>query len=100
MPEETKRQGPEGHGEGTLLGLRTHRSWSTGQERPLSPTWARPPYLGAVLDVVAFVKAQVAQVVGWGPLARLAALRREGQVGEVLGEGAEAICDVVEGAVR
>lgn len=41
--------------------------------------------LGAVLDVVAFVKAQVAQVVGWGPLARLAALRREGQVGEEIG---------------
>lgn len=63
------------------------------------PTEAGRPYLGAVLDVVSFVEAQVTQVVGWGPLAGLAGLRGEGQVREVLGEGAEAIGDVVEGAI-
>lgn len=36
--------------------------------------------LGAVLDVVSFVEAQVAQVVGRGPLAGFAGLRGEGQV--------------------
>lgn len=55
--------------------------------------------LGAVLDVVSFVETQVAQVVGRGPLAGLPGLRGQGQVGEVLGEGAEAVGDVVEGAV-
>ena len=48
---------------------------------------------------MSFVEAQVAQVVGWGPLAGLAGLRGEGQVREVLCEGAEAVGDVVEGAI-
>lgn len=65
----------------------------------MSPAWARLPYLGAVLDVVSFVEAQVAQVVGRGPLAGLSGLGGEGQVREVLGEGAEAVGDVVEGAI-
>ena len=77
----------------------THGGWSTGQPGPRAPTGAGLPYLGAVLDVVSFVEAQVAQVVGWGPLAGLAGLRGEGQVREMLGEGAEAVGDVIEGAV-
>ena len=76
-----------------------HGGWSTGQPGPRAAARARLPYLGAVLDVVSFVEAQVAQVVGWGPLAGLAGLGGEGQVGEMLGEGAEAVRDVVEGAV-
>lgn len=48
---------------------------------------------------MSFVEAQVTQVVGWGPLAGLPGLGGEGQVREVLREGAEAIGDVVEGAV-
>lgn len=94
-------RGPWGHllMEGVLGGegcsnCPTHRS-----REPTSPAWVRLPYLGAVLDVVSFVEAQVAQVVGRGPLAGLPGLRGEGQVREVLGEGAEAISDVVEGAV-
>lgn len=72
--------------------------WGGGRHTP-STQRRRLPYLGTVLDVVSFVEAQVAQVVGGGPLAGLAGLRGEGQVREVLGEGAEAIGDVVEGAV-
>ena len=64
-----------------------------------APAGAGPPYLGAVLDVVSLVEAQVAQVVGRGPLAGLAGLRGEGQVGEAPGERAEAVGDVAEGAV-
>lgn len=48
---------------------------------------------------MSFVEAQVAQVVGWGPLAGLSGLGGESQVREVLGEGAEAIGNVVEGAI-
>ena len=48
---------------------------------------------------MSFVEAQVAQVVGWGPLAGLAGLGGQGQVGEMLREGAEAVGNVVEGAV-
>lgn len=65
----------------------------------MSCTRARLPYLGAVLDVVSFVETKVAQVVGRGPLAGLPGLGGQGQVGEVLREGAEAVGDVVEGAV-
>lgn len=65
----------------------------------MSLAWAGLLYLGAVLDVVSFVEAQVAQVVGRGPLAGLARLRGESQVREVFGEGAEAVSNVVEGAV-
>lgn len=46
----------------------------------MNPAWVELPYLGAVLDVVSFVEAQVAQVVGRGPLAGFAGLRGEGQV--------------------
>lgn len=69
----------------------------------LALVWGQPLTLGAclgtVLNVVAFVEAQVAKIVGGWPLAGLAALRAERQVGEVLCEGAEAISDVVEGAI-
>lgn len=43
-------------------------------------SWAKLPYLRAVLNVVSFVETQVAQVVGRRPLAGLAGLGRERQV--------------------
>lgn len=47
---------------------------------------------------MAFVEAQVTQVVGWRPLAGFARLSRQGQFGKVVGQRAEAVHDVGEGA--
>lgn len=41
-------------------------------------------YLRAILDVMALIKAEMAKVVRWRSLARLAWLRRQGEVGEVV----------------
>lgn len=69
--------GPHSH---LLVGEALGRGVGGGAVLPVLPREAGPPYLGAVLDVVSFVEAQVAQVVGWGPLAGLAGLRGERQV--------------------
>lgn len=63
-----------------------------GQAFPLRPG------LRAVFDVVSLVEAQVAQVVGRRPLAGFPRLGGEGQVGEVVGQRAQAVHDVVERA--
>lgn len=47
---------------------------------------------------MAFVEAQVTQVVGRRPLAGFAGLSRQGQVRKVVGQGAQAVHDVGEGA--
>lgn len=60
----------------------------------------REAHLRAVFDVVSFVEAEVTKVVGRRPFAGSARLWRQGQVGEMVRQGAQAICDVVEGAVR
>lgn len=55
--------------------------------------------LRAILNVVSFVETQVAQVVRRRPFAGFAGFGGERQVREMLGEGAEAISNVVEGAI-
>lgn len=60
----------------------------------------REAHLRAVFDVVSFVEAEVTKVVGRRPFAGSARLWGQGQVGEMVRQGAQAICDVVEGAVR
>lgn len=57
-------------------------------------------HLRTVFDVVAFVEAKVTQVVGRRPFAGSARLRGQGQVREVVGQGGQAIYDVVKGPVR
>lgn len=57
-------------------------------------------HLRAIFDVVSFAKAKVTQVVGRRPFAGSAHLRRQGQVGEMVRQGAQAIYDVVEGPIR
>lgn len=47
---------------------------------------------------MAFVEAQVTQVVGRRPLAGFAGLSRQGKVRKVVGQGAQAVHDVREGA--
>lgn len=60
----------------------------------------REAHLRAVFDVVSFVEAEVTKVVGRRPFAGSARLWGQGQVGEMVRQGAQAVCDVVEGAVR
>lgn len=60
----------------------------------------REAHLRAVFDVVSFVEAEVTKVVWRRPFAGSACLWGQGQVGEVVRQGAQAIRDVVEGAVR
>lgn len=60
----------------------------------------REAHLRTVFDVVSFVEAKVAQVVGRRPFAGSARLRGHGQVGEMVRQGAQAIYDVVKGPVR
>lgn len=60
----------------------------------------RKAHLRAIFDVVSFAKAKVTQVVGRRPFAGSAHLRRQGQVGEMVRQGAQAIYDVVEGPIR
>lgn len=60
----------------------------------------REAHLRAVFDVVSFVEAEVTKVVGRRPFAGSARLWGQGQVGEMVRQGAQAFCDVVEGAVR
>lgn len=56
-------------------------------------------HLGAVLDVVAFVEAEVAQVVRWRSFAGFAGLRGQAEVWEMVRQSAQAVHDVVEGPV-
>lgn len=60
----------------------------------------REAHLRAIFDVVSFVEAEVTKVVRRRPFAGSARLWGQGQVGEMVRQGAQAICDVVEGAVR
>lgn len=60
----------------------------------------RKAHLRAIFDVVSFAKAKVTQVVGRRPFAGSARLRGQGQVGEMVRQGAQAIYDVVEGPIR
>lgn len=60
----------------------------------------REAHLRTVFDVVSFVEAEVTQVVGRRPFAGSARLRGQGQVVEVVRQGAQAIHDVVKGPVR
>ena len=59
----------------------------------------RRAHLRAVFDVVSFVEAQVAQVVGRRPFAGFARLGGQGEVREMVRQGAQAIHDVVEGPI-
>lgn len=56
-------------------------------------------HLRAVFDVVSFVEAKMAQVVGWWPFAGLACLRGQGEVWEMVRQRAEALHNIVERAV-
>lgn len=60
----------------------------------------RKAHLRAIFDVVSLAKAKVTQVVGRRPFAGSARLRGQGEVGEMVRQGAQAIYDVVEGPIR
>lgn len=60
----------------------------------------RKAHLRTVFYVVSFVEAKVTQVVGRRPFAGSARLRGQGQVGEMVRQGAQAIYDVVKRPVR
>lgn len=68
--------------------------------RALWTPGGREAHLRTVLDVVSFVEAKVTQVVGRRPFAGSARLRGQGQVGEMVRQGAQAFYDVVKGPVR
>lgn len=60
----------------------------------------RKAHLRTVFYVVSFVEAKVTQVVGRRPFAGSARLRGQGQVREMVRQGAQAIYDVVKRPVR
>ncbi len=56
-------------------------------------------HLRAVFDVVSFVEAKVAQVVGRWPFAGFACFGGQGEVREMVRQRAQAVHDVVEGPI-
>lgn len=60
----------------------------------------REAHLRTVFDVMTFVEAKVTQVVGRWPFAGSARLRGQGQVGEMVRQGGQAIYDVGKGPGR
>lgn len=79
---------------------RFRKKWSSCQSLGRSQRKHRVghvAHLRAVFDVVAFVEAQVTQVVRRRPLAGFSRLSRQGQVRKVVGQGAQAVHDVGEG---
>lgn len=74
--------------------------WCVSAPGCKSPCHTHTAHLRAVFDVVSFVEAKVAQVIGRRPFAGLSRLRGQGEVREVIRQAAEAVHDIVEGPVR
>lgn len=78
----------------------TFRTFIFAEAPLLSLIWSQAFTFGsslrAVLDVVSFVEAKVAQVVGWRPFAGFACLGGQGEVREMICQRTQTVNDIVE----